>query len=101
MTIEIELKPEMAAELKTRALENGLRVSEYVQRLLEQHMPVRPNESSLSPQDRANAFQHWVENFPSRRHEPLSDDAISRESFYRGFGIGLHGAPPRLAKSTP
>jgi hypothetical protein len=23
------------------------------------------------------------QNFPYRRHEPLSDDAISRESFYR------------------
>jgi hypothetical protein len=58
-------------------------VDEYVQRLLEQHVTVRPAESALSPQDRAKAFQQWVENFPSRRHEPLSDDAISRESFYR------------------
>ena len=40
MSIEIELKPEMEAELKTRAQENGLPVNQYVQRLLEQHVPV-------------------------------------------------------------
>ena len=83
MSIEIELKPEMEAELKTRAQKNGLPVSQYVQRLLEQHVPVQPAESAMSPAERAKAFQNWVENFPYRRHEPLSDDAISRESFYR------------------
>jgi hypothetical protein len=83
MSIEIELKPEMEAELKTRAQRNGLPVSQYVQRLLEQHVPVQPVESAMSPAERAKAFQNWVENFPYRRREPLSDDAISREGFYR------------------
>ncbi len=83
MSIEIELKPEMEAELKTRAQKNGLPLSQYVQRLLEQHVPVQPVESAMSPVERAKAFRNWVENFPYRRHEPLSDDAISRESFYR------------------
>jgi hypothetical protein len=83
MSIEIELKPEMEAELKTRAQKNGLPVSKYVQRILELHVPVQPAESAMSPAERAKAFQNWVENFPYRRHEPLPDDAISRESFYR------------------
>ena len=83
MSIEIELKPEMEAELKTRARQNGLPVSQYVQRPLEQHVPVQPVQSAMTPEERVKAFQDWVEKFPYRRSEPLSDDAISREGFYR------------------
>jgi hypothetical protein len=83
MSIQIELKPEIEAELKTRAQKKGLPVSQYVQRILEQHVPVQPVESAMTPEERVKAFQDWVENFPYRRNEPLSDDAISREGFYR------------------
>jgi len=83
MSILIELKPEIEAELKTRAERNGLPVSQYVQRILEQHVPAQPVESALTPEDRAKAFQDWAQDFPSRRNTPLSDDAISREAFYR------------------
>ncbi|MGD1103681.1 MAG: hypothetical protein ABSA59_16650 [Terriglobia bacterium] len=83
MSVEIELRPEMEAELKTRAQQIGLPVSQYVQRLLEQHVPLQPVQSAMTPEERAKAFQNWVENFPYRRHEPLSDDAISREGIYR------------------
>jgi len=86
MSIQIELKPEIEAELKTRAHKKGLPVSQYVERILEQHMPERPVESAMTPEQRAKAFQDWVESFPYRRHEPLSDDAVSREGFYRGDG---------------
>ena len=58
-------------------------MSQYVQRILEQHVPAQPVESAMTPEERVKAFQDWVENFPYRRNEPLSDDAISREDFYR------------------
>jgi predicted DNA-binding protein len=83
MSIQIELKPEIEAELKNRAQKNGLPVSQYVQRILEQHVPGQPVNSAMTPEERVKAFQDWVESFPYRRNEPLSDDAISRESFYR------------------
>jgi len=83
MSIQIELKPEMEAELKARAQKDGLPVSQYVQRILEQHVPVQPIEPTMSPEERAKAFQDWAESFPYRRSTPLSDDAISREAFYR------------------
>jgi hypothetical protein len=83
MSIQIELKPEIEAELKARAQKNGLPLSQYVQRILEQHVPVQPIESTLTPEERAKAFQDWAESFPSRRNTPLSDDAISREAFYQ------------------
>ena len=82
MSIQIELKPEIEAELKTRAKKNGLPVSQYVQRILEQHVPGQPVESAMTPEERAKAFQDWAESFPSRRNTPLSDDGISREAFY-------------------
>jgi hypothetical protein len=80
MSIEIELKPDMEAELKTRAQKNGLPVSQYVQRILEQYVPVQPVQSAMTPEERVKAFQDWVDNFPYRRSEPLSDDAISRRA---------------------
>ena len=84
MSIQIELKPEIEAELKTRAKKNGLPVSQYVERILEQYVPVQPVESAMTPEERAKAFQDWAQNFPYRRNTPLSDDAISRESLYQG-----------------
>lgn len=86
MSIEIEPKPEMEAELKTRAQKNGLPVSLYVLRLLEEYVPVQPAPPAMAPEERVKAFQDWVENFPYRRSEPLSDDAVSREGFYRTDG---------------
>jgi predicted nucleic acid-binding protein len=83
MSIQIELKPEIEAELKTRAKKNGLPLSQYVQRILEQHVPEQPVESTMTPEERAKAFHDWAVSFPSRRNTPLSDDAISREAFYR------------------
>ena len=83
MSIQIELNPEIEAELKTRAEKDGVPLSQYVQRILEQLVPVLPRESTLAPEERARAFQDWAENFPYRRSTPLSDDAISREAIYQ------------------
>ena len=73
---------EVEAELPARARRTGVPVSQYVQRILEQHLPVQPVQIGISPEQRAKAFQDWVQNFPYRRNEPVSDDATSRESFY-------------------
>jgi hypothetical protein len=83
MGIQIELNPEIEAELKARAERDGLSLSQYVQRILEQQVPVLPSESTLTPEERARAFEDWAENFPYRRTRPLSDDAISREAIYQ------------------
>ena len=81
MTIQMKLKPEIEAELKARAQENGLPLIQYVQRILEQHVPAQEGESVMTAQDRAKAFQDWAESFPNRRTTPLPDDALSREAF--------------------
>jgi len=82
MAIEIQLKPEVEAELKAQAQKNGLPLSQYVQRILEQHVPGQAAESAMTAQERARAFHDWAERFPHRRTTPLPDDAISREAFY-------------------
>ena len=66
MSIQIELKPEIEAELKARAQKNGLPLSQYVQLILEQHVPGQPVESAMTPEERAKAFQDWAESFPYR-----------------------------------
>lgn len=83
MTIKVDLKPEIEAELTARARKTGVPVSQYVQRILEEHVPPQAAESPMTPKERVKAFQEWVKNFPYRRNTPLSDDAISRESLYR------------------
>lgn len=82
MSIQIELTPEIEAKLKARAQKNGLPLSQYVQRILEQHVPGQPVESAMTPEQRAKAVQDWAESFPYRRKTPLSDNAIRRGSFY-------------------
>jgi hypothetical protein len=82
MSIQIELKPEIEAELKAQAQKNGLPLSQYVVRILEEHVPGQAAESAMTAQERAKAFHDWAERFPSRRTTPLPDEAISREAFY-------------------
>ncbi len=86
MSIQIELKPEIEAELAAQAHRIGVPISQYVQRILEQYLPEQPVEAGMSPEQRAKTFQDWVQNFPYRRDRPLSDDAISRDSLYQGDG---------------
>jgi hypothetical protein len=83
MSIQIELRPEIEAELAVQARKMGVPVIQYVQRILEQHVPGLSLESSMTPEQRAKAFDDWADSFPYRRSTPLSDDAISRDSFYR------------------
>ncbi len=82
MAIQIQLKPEVEAELKAQAQKNGLPLNQYVQRILEEHIPGQPMESPMTPEQRAKAFHDWSLHFPRRRTSPLPDDAISREAFY-------------------
>ena len=83
MAIQIQLKPEIEAELKAQAQQNGLPLSQYVVRILEEHVPRQPLEPGMTPEERAQAFQDWAKSFPYRRTTPLPDDAISREAFYQ------------------
>jgi hypothetical protein len=83
MAIQIDLNPQIEAELKAQAQRNGLPLSQYVQRILEEHVPGQPVKSNKTPAERAKAFQDWSLSFPRHRTTPLPDDAISREAIYQ------------------
>ena len=82
MAIQIELKPEIEAELELQAQKGGMPLSQYVQRILEEHVPGQPLQFDMTPEERAKAFQNWSLNFPRHRITPLPDDAIRREACY-------------------
>jgi len=83
MAIQIQLKPEIEAELEAQAQKNGIPLSQYVVRILEEHVLGQPSESGMTPEERAKAFPNWSLNFPRHGTMPLPDDALSREAFYQ------------------
>jgi hypothetical protein len=83
MTIKIELAPEIEAGLAAIAAEQGMALTEYLQRLLEEQVPTHKSEM-LSPGDRARLWRESAKGVPST--PPLSDEAVRRESFYDARG---------------
>jgi hypothetical protein len=81
MTVTIELRPEVEASLSSLAAEQGISLTQYVRRLLEEQIP---GQVTLSPAERANLWRESVKGLP--RTSPLSDDAISRDSIYDARG---------------
>jgi hypothetical protein len=78
MTITITLSPQIEASLAALAAEQGLALPEYLQRLLEDQAQVR-KAASLSPAERAHLWRESAKGVPHT--PPLSDEAVSRESF--------------------
>jgi HicB family len=81
MTVTIELRPEVEASLASLAAEQGISLTQYVRRLLEEQIP---GQVTLSPAERANLWRESIKGLP--RTSPLSDDAISRDSIYDARG---------------
>jgi hypothetical protein len=83
MTITIELPPEIEAGLAALAAAQGLALPEYLQHLLEEQVPAR-RAVSLAPAERALLWRESAKGMPYT--PPLSDEAVSRESFYGARG---------------
>ena len=83
MRVTIELPPEIEADLTAQAQAQGLLLSQYLQRLLRQQVPVRAG-AALSPSERAALWRESVRGLPHT--PPLSDEAISRENIYGDRG---------------
>jgi hypothetical protein len=88
MTLTLELSPELVGRLRLEADRRGRDVSEYVVGLIEQSLPaVEPEygylQETLSPEEWSQALREWAESH-DRSIPPLSDEVISRESFYGG-----------------
>jgi hypothetical protein len=83
VTITIELPPEIEAGLAALAAEHGLALPQYLRRLLEEQVPAR-KAAPLSPAARAQLWRDSAKGLPHT--PPLSDEAVSRESFYDARG---------------
>jgi hypothetical protein len=83
MTITIDLRPELEANLTRRAAERGLSLRDYVATLLEADARIR-SRKRLTATERLAVLRDFAKDLPLT--EPLSDEAISRESIYESRG---------------
>jgi len=82
MPLTIELAPETEERLAAQAQARGMSLPEYAKLFLEQQLI--PPPSNLSPAERAALWRKSAGGLPHT--EPLSDEAISRESIYAERG---------------
>jgi hypothetical protein len=84
----IKLDPDLESRLRAEAAKHGLEASDYAAQLIEQNLPVGGTSSkslwnTLTPEEWQREARAWVDS-----HDPtlplLSDEAVSRESFYEG-----------------
>lgn len=81
MTITLELLPAVEASLTAQAHAQGMELSTYVQRLLEQQAGIKGVKERMSSQEleaRLDALAKGSENLPD-----LPLEAITREGIYR------------------
>jgi hypothetical protein len=83
MTIKIELLPEIEASLAALAAEQGMALPDYLKHLLEEQVASR-SAATLSPGERARLWRESAKDLPHT--PPLSDEAVSRGSFYDARG---------------
>ena len=83
MTVTIQLPSDIEADLVAQARDQGLELSQYLERLLRGQVAARAG-SALSPAERAAAWRESTRGLPHT--PPLSDDAISRDSIYGDHG---------------
>lgn len=80
VTVSLELKPDVEAGLAALARAKGLPLDLYLRSLLEQYA-ARASGAEATPQQKAAAFEQWVESFPET--PVLSEEAMSRDAIYR------------------
>ena len=81
MTLIVELKPEVQAELSRQADSHGIDVSAYAASLLEKAADVGHEDKTLTP-ERLERFLKGMAQF-SHKIPSLPDEAFSRESIYQ------------------
>ena len=81
MSITLNLKPEVEASLLERSEQLGLSPERYVESILEEPRMINKGTYIVDPKERLQALLDWAQS-PRRYTEPLSDEAVSRESMY-------------------
>ncbi len=81
MTIVIDIKPEVQAELSRQAAARGVDISAYAASLLEEAAHTPAGSKSISQSQLDNTLQELAQF--SQKIPLLPDEAFSRESLYR------------------
>ena len=83
MTVTIQLPPDFEADLIAQAQAQGLDLAQYVEHVLRDQVPSHAG-ATLSPAELAEAWRQSTRGLPHT--QPLSDEAITRESIYGDRG---------------
>jgi hypothetical protein len=81
MTILIDIKPEVQAELNRLAAEQGIDVNAFAASLLEEAAHISARSKTLSPSGLATTLREMAQF--SRKIPLLPDEAFSRENLYQ------------------
>ncbi|MBE9075736.1 hypothetical protein IQ241_00210 [Romeria aff. gracilis LEGE 07310] len=85
MKITIELTPDSETRLIARAKAQGVSIEHYLNALVEHNLATEEKlfHETATTEAWVDAFTSWASGH-STNVPPLSDEAISRESIYRG-----------------
>jgi hypothetical protein len=84
MTVMLDLKPDVEERIKAEANASGLSVEDYILNVLARAGANGESNFAMTatPEEWEKAFLEWVHT-PRPEHQPLSDEAVNRESIYR------------------
>ncbi len=83
MTVTLELRPEVEAQLVVQAKAKGLSLQDYLKKIVELQASARAaltSVSAMSHEEWEREFEALIDSFPQQ--PVLSDEAISRDSIY-------------------
>jgi hypothetical protein len=80
MTLTLELKPAIEAQIAEKAVAQGISVEQYISNVIE-NLANETQPPRLSPRERAELWREWIDSH-AVGGPPLSDYAVSRESIY-------------------
>ncbi len=83
MTVTLELRPEVEERIIAEAKAQGMSVEDYIQQQLEDKA-ITPKPQELTTEEWLRLWNQWLSSHDYIKAPPLSDEAISRESIYRG-----------------
>lgn len=87
MTLTIDLPPALEEKLRSESTREGVAPEEFALKVLEERLSHGEEGASTPTADaeaRLRAFDEWVGGHAGRSAPPLTDEAVGRDSIYRG-----------------
>ena len=87
MTLTIDLPPALEEKLRSESAREGVAAEEFALKVLEErlfHGEERASTLAGEAEARLRAFDEWVGGHAGRSAPPLTDEAVGRDSIYRG-----------------